>query len=263
MTDQRVELTVRVGDADAQVFKAGQGPPLVYLHGAFGYQGRRPFLDLLARRFTVYAPLHPGFSESNGIDGIDDVLDLALYHFDLLDALGLESPHLVGHFFGAMIVAEMTALCPHRANKLVLASPAGLWLDESPGVDYFATPANELRSVLFNDPDSDVARETFPEPESEELRDQLSIDRARSLSTLAKFLWPIPDKGLSKRLGRIRASALIVMADNDKIVPAPYGGVLTQRIQGSRLRVIRDAGHMYVLERSDEFADLVAEFLVE
>ena len=162
MTDQRVELTVRVGDAEALVAKEGQGPPIVYLHGAFGYQRWQPFLDRLARRFPVYAPVHPGFSETNGIESIDDVLDLALYHFDLLDALGLESPHLVGHFFGAMIVAEMTALCPHRVDKLVLASPAGLWLDESPGVDYFATPAPELRSVLFNDPESEVARETFP-----------------------------------------------------------------------------------------------------
>ena len=261
MTDQRVEMIVRVGEADAQVVKAGQGPPLVFLHGAFGYQGWRPFLDRLARRFTVYAPVHPGFSETNGIECMDDILDLALYHFDLLDALGLESPHLVGHFFGAMIAAEMTALCPHRVDKLVLASPAGLWLDDSPGVDYFATPGDELRIVLFNDPDSDIARETFPEPEDEELRDQLRIERARSLSTLAKFLWPIPDKGLNKRLGRIKAPALIVMADNDKIVPAHYGDVVAQRIPGSQLHVIRDAGHLYILERPDEFADLVADFL--
>ena len=74
--------------ADAQVVKGGQGPPLVYLHGAFGYQKWQPFLDRLAHRFTVYAPVHPGFSETNGIESIDDVLDLALYHFDLLDALG-------------------------------------------------------------------------------------------------------------------------------------------------------------------------------
>ena len=260
MTDQRVELTVRVGDAEALVAKEGQGPPIVYLHGAFGYQRWQPFLDRLARRFTVYAPVHPGFSETNGIESIDDVLDLALYHFDLLDALGLESPHLVGHFFGAMIVAEMTALCPHRVDKLVLASPAGLWLDESPGVDYFATPALELRSVLFNDPESEVARETFPEPENEEQRDRLSVERARSLSTMAKFLWPIPDKGLNERLHRIKATALIVVADNDRIVPAAYGDVVARRVPDSRLHVIGDAGHLYILERPREFADLVADF---
>ena len=115
------------------------------------------FLDSLSERFTVYAPTvyaptHPGFGESEGVEHIDDLLDLTLFHVDLLDELGLERPHLVGHFFGAMIAAEIAAIAGHRVDRLVLASPAGLWLDNDPGVDYFATPANELRSVLFHDP---------------------------------------------------------------------------------------------------------------
>ena len=122
------ELTVKAGKFTAHVAKAGAGDPLVYLHGAFGYRGWPEFLDLLSERFTVYAPLHPGFGETNGVESIDDLLDLTLYHVDLLDALELERPHLVGQFFGGMIAAETAALHPHRVDKLVLASPAGLWL---------------------------------------------------------------------------------------------------------------------------------------
>ena len=86
MTTTQEMLTVQVGSINTSVQKAGSGEPLVYLHGAFGYKGWPPFLDALAENFTVYAPLHPGFLDAEGIGEIDDLLDLVLYHQDLLDA---------------------------------------------------------------------------------------------------------------------------------------------------------------------------------
>jgi len=263
MVAQPAELTLQVGPVSARVSKAGQGDPLVYLHGAFGFQGWPPFLDRLAERFTVYAPLHPGFGEADDIESIDDTLELTLYHFDLLDALGLTSAHLVGHFFGAMIAAEVAALCPHRVDRLVLASPGGLWLDDNPGVDYFATPPSDLRGILFADPDSEVAKHTMPKSGSDDERAQQIFERARSLSTVGKFLWPIPDKGLRKRLHRIKAPTLIVVADRDRIVPPVYGEEVASRVPDSRLHLFRDAGHLFILERPDEFSDLVSGFLSE
>ena len=261
MATNLADMTVEIGPARAKVLRSGSGEPLVYLSGAFGYQGWPPFLEQLAQSFTVYAPVHPGFSELDGLERIDDILDLTLYHFDLLDALGLESAHLVGHFFGAMIAAEIAAICPHRVNRLVLASPAGLWLDGSPGVDYFATPMDELRSILFRDPDSDIATSNMPDPETDEERGRRAVDRLRSLSTVGKFLWPLPDKGLKKRLYRIKASTLVVVADGDQIVPPAYGDEMTRLIPGSRLEVVRSVGHLFILERPDEFARLVTGFL--
>ena len=261
MSMSPTELTVSAGPVTARVAKAGAGDPLVYLHGAFGYHGWPAFLDRLSERFTVYAPVHPGFGETDGVEGLDDILDLTLYHLDLLDALELERPHLVGHLFGAMVAAETAALHSHRVDRLVLASPAGLWLEDDPGVDYFVTPANELRALLFADPDSEVARSTAPEATTDEERQQQSIKRGRSLSTVAKFLWPIPDKGLAKRLHRIKSPTLVVVADGDPIVPPAYGDAFAARIPDCRVSTIKGAGHLFPLERPDEFADLVAGFL--
>ena len=254
-------MTLEVGPATVHVTKAGQGEPLVYLHGAFGYGGWPEALDSLSERFTVYAPLHPGFGESEGIEHIDDLLDLTLFHLDLLDALGLERPHVVGHFFGAMMAAEMAAIAGHRIDRLVLASPAGLWLDDEPGVDYFATPANELRPLLFHDPDSEIARSTLPEPDSDEDIAVQKIERLRSLAAVAKFLWPIPDKGLKKRLHRIGRPTLIVVAEHDRLVPPAYGEEFAGRIDGARLHTFQAAGHLFPLEKPAEFATLVADFL--
>jgi pimeloyl-ACP methyl ester carboxylesterase len=255
------EIFVKAGGAQAQVFTAGRGDPLVYLHGGLGFQLWPTFLDQIAGEFTVYAPVMPGVGKSEVIHGIDDVLDLALYHHDLMDALGLEAPHVVGHFLGAMTAAETSAICPHRVDRLVLSSPAGMWLDDDPGVDFFATPASGQRSALFSDPDSAAARGLIPDPDSTDEREEENIQRVRAATAAAKFLWPIPDKGLKKRLHRIKAPTLVIVAEHDQIVPPVYGDQITGRIEGSTMRLIQGAGHLSMLEKPGEFADVVMGFL--
>ena len=264
MGNQQDGKTIQVGGAQVEVAIKGSGAPLVYLHGAFGYRGWHPFMDALAENFTVHAPIQPGFIDSApGPDDIDDLLDLTLYHFDLLDALGLEAPNIVGHFLGGMIAAEMAALRPSSVDKLVLAAPAGLWLDHDPGVDYFATPIDELRGVLFADANSDAAKSILPEPKDDLERGTQIIERVRSLATVGKFLWPIPDKGLKKRMSRITAPTLIIVGEQDKIVPPSYAGEFASRIAGAKTQTIEGAGHMMTLERPAEFAETVRGFLQE
>ncbi len=253
--------TIEIGSIPIELASAGTGPPLVYLHGAFGYLGWPEFLDRLAERYTVYAPHHPGFGESGDADAIEDLLDLTLFHLDLLDELGLERPHLVGHFFGAMVAAEVGAIAGHRVDRLVLAAPMGLWLEEHPGVDYFAAPPDELRKILFADPESDAAHCWLPEPESDEQRHLDTIERTRSLATVAKFMWPIPDKGLKKRLHRIRRPTLIVVAEKDQLVAPEYGSAFGERIDGSGVAMLPGAGHLCQLECPGEFGKLVDGFL--
>ena len=78
---------------------------------------------------------------------------------------------------------------------------------------------------------------------------------------VAKFVWPIPDKGLKKRLYRIGCPTLVVVSDNDRIVPPAYGQEFASRIGGADLRTVTGAGHMFPLEKPAEFATLVADFL--
>ena len=262
MVAQHNGQVVTVNGADIEVASKGSGDPLVYLHGAFGYRGWHPFMDLLAEEFTVYVPIQPGFVDSApGPDDIDDLLDLTLYHFDLLEALGLYSPSIVGHFLGGMIAAEMAALRPGSVGKLVLAAPAGMWRDSEPGVDYFATPIDELRGALFADANSEAAKSILPEPKDDLERGTQIIERVRSLATVGKFLWPIPDKGLKKRMGRIRVPTLVVVGEEDRIVPASYGDEFASRIAGSSVQAIAGAGHMMMLEQPDEFTAVVRSFL--
>ena len=114
---------------------AGNGPPVVFFHGAFGLQWDA-FLDRLAQTHTVYAPEHPGTTPGapDSIKPIDTLWDLVLYYYELLDELGLDAPAVVGHSFGGMVAAEVAATNPARVSKLedAVREPVTLGRDADP-----------------------------------------------------------------------------------------------------------------------------------
>jgi len=135
-----------------RVLEGGSGAPVVFLHSAGGLLRDNSFLDQLAQRYSVFAPEWPGYGESTGEELLEDMLDFALHGWDLVDALGLRQPHLVGHSMGGMIAAEMACLAPRDLGKLVLVGAAGLWMDEHPIPDIFAMLPHQIAEVLFADP---------------------------------------------------------------------------------------------------------------
>src|SRR5262249_15032983 len=137
--------------ARCRVLEGGSGAPVVFLHGAAGLFDDNPFLDRLAARYHVFAPELPGYGESTGEDLLEDMLDFALHGWDVVAALGLHRPHLVGHSLGGMIAAEMACIAPHDLGKLALVSAAGLWIDAHPIPDVFTLLPFEFAELLFHD----------------------------------------------------------------------------------------------------------------
>ena len=252
---ETINLEMRGGDFRAIVESAGDGPPLLYLHGAVGQKGWAPFLERLSRQFTVYAPYIPGYGEASGLEHIADLTDLTLYHLALLDALGVERAHVVGHFLGGMIAAEMAAFSPSAVNRLALVSPAGVWRDGEPVADLLALNANELSERLTATPDGTASLD--------DIADMLARDRMQDIAAAGKFLWPLPDKGLHRRAYRIKAPTFILWGEQDRINPPSYAADFQGLIGGARTGTISDAGHLLMLEQPDAFADTVAAFLNE
>src|SRR3954464_333503 len=102
----RIE-TVTIAGAAIRLFRGGLdgGTPVVFLHGAGGHTGWMAFLDELAGRFAVFAPEHPGFGGSDDPPWLDEIADLAYFHLDLLEVLGLERVHLIGTSRGGWVPA--------------------------------------------------------------------------------------------------------------------------------------------------------------
>jgi pimeloyl-ACP methyl ester carboxylesterase len=259
-----IESTVSIRKGLFQTFvrSAGTGDPLLFLHGAGGLGGWPPFLEGLAQTFRVIAPEHPGFGRSEGLEHLDDVVDLALYYTEFIDAMGLDQPYIVGHSLGGMIGAEIAAIAPDLVSKLVLIAPVGLWLDEQPVMDFFAATPEELATAIFHDPGSAVAKEMMTQPANPEAQLEATLERTKNLSAAGKFLWPIPDKGLKKRIHRISAPTQLLWGASDRLVPPVYAGEFLKRIDRARLTVFKGASHMLPFEKADEFVDVVTDFLL-
>jgi pimeloyl-ACP methyl ester carboxylesterase len=260
MTAEDLGVSIRGGDVVFRVLAAGQGTPLLYCHSIHERDGWSPFLDRLARRYRVLAPLHPGVGGSTGVESLEDVFDLLLVYEELLDALGLETVHLVGHFFGGMVAAELAAVFPERARRLVLISPLGLWRDDAPSADLLILPAEDLPAMIWGDPDADPARRWAAPPESDEQREAALIESIARRAAIAKFVWPIPDKGLKKRLHRITAPTLLLWGDADRANPLVYADEWQRRIKSAAVRLL-SGGHMLIHESPEAAAAAVEAFL--
>jgi pimeloyl-ACP methyl ester carboxylesterase len=260
MTPSERIVPIRDGAVRLRVLTAGSGPDLVWFHSFHDRSAWPPVLDRLSRRLTVHAPFHPGVQGSEGAEAVDDVVDLALAYDELLGGLGIASAHLVGHFFGGMMAAELASICPGRAKKVVLLSPLGLWLDAKPVADVVILPPAELRAVLWTNPESPAAQEWATLPQTEEENVAAQIEQIQRLSAMGKFVWPIPDKGLKKRLHRLAAPALILWGEGDRANPPAYAQEFARLIRGATVLTL-PGGHMLHLESPDAVADAAVEFL--
>jgi pimeloyl-ACP methyl ester carboxylesterase len=237
------------------------GQALFFLHGAGGLMGIDPFLEELGRTFRVFAPHLPGYGESTGAEHIDDVIDAALFYHQLMDELGIESAHFVGHSMGGMLSAEIAALDIHRVKKLVLVSSAGFWFEETPIPDLFAAQLDEIPALIFHDPNSPMAQALGKIPEDFKALETMYVERVKRFAMASKFLWPIPDRGLKKRAYRIAAPTLLLWGESDRLVPPAYANEFKRHIRNSRIEIIKEAGHMVMYEQPERFVKVVTEFL--
>lgn len=242
--------TVRV---PVRYYEGGQGKPLVFLHGAGGVELDLPFLGALAEKYHVYAPLVPGYGDSEECAELRDMLDFTLHTWDVVDALGIRDPILVGFSMGGMIASEMAAIAPHDVSRLALIAPAGLWLDDHPIPDLFSVMPFELPKYLFHDPESGAKAisANFDLTDPAFLQTFL-VRNARQLGAAGKILFPIPERGLAARLYRIRARTLLIWGESDRLVPPAYAQAFQSALKGADLVMIPEAGHMVAFEKTAE-----------
>jgi pimeloyl-ACP methyl ester carboxylesterase len=247
--------TVATPHVPVRYIEGGKGEPLVFLHGAGGVLPADPLLNKLAEKFHVYAPLLPGYGDSEECASLRDMLDFTLHTWDVVEALGLKDPILVGHSMGGMIAAEMAAGAPHDVTRLGLIASAGLWLDAHPIPDLFATMPYDFPALMFHDVERGTALMTagvaLDDPEW--LKGFL-VTNARQLGMAGRILFPIPERGLSTRLYRIKARTLLIWGDSDRLISPVYAQAFKKAIPRAELVAIAEAGHLLNIEKPDQVA---------
>ena len=245
-----------------QVYSGGEGPQILWLHGLRGVDPADPTLAALQTRYRVTAPVAPGFNDLDELARIDNIHELALDYDDLVDALGLIGFTLIGHSFGAMIAAEIAAHFPGRAEQLVLLAPFGMWNDAYPVADIFAMPYTQIDDILWHDP---AKRDTFARRVATDADVKIvaeqTVTLARNLTAVTKFVWPIPDRGLRRRLPRIACPALVLFGAEDRVVSSRYADDFKAGLHGANTAVVADAGHMLPYEQPEQVKHRFEEFV--
>jgi pimeloyl-ACP methyl ester carboxylesterase len=255
-------VTVGNGRLDMRVAVCGSGPPLVFLHSAGGFSADA-FLTELARERTIYAPLVPGTSadDPDAIDEVRDLWELVLTEQEALLALGLQGADTIGTSFGGMLACELHATFPGLFGRLVLLDPIGLWRDDAPITNWMMTPPADLPALLFADPDAPAVQAALALPEDPVARADAIALSTWTLGCTAKFVWPVPDRGLARRLHRITSPTLVIWGERDALAPVIYAEAFAAAIGGARVEILEGCGHVPQVERCAETLALTRAFL--
>lgn len=255
------ERTVRIAGDVCRIWEKGEGPPLGVLAGLGGFPRWTPFLDALAESRRVVVPSLPGFPGSGEQHHrLDGHLDWIAATLDLLEASELAGADLVAASVGGMLAAEVAALAPDFVRRLVLTSPYGLYDNDAPGENPFAVMPDEAVAIQSEQPGSYDA--AFAPPEDPEASAEWQLRQYRASEAAARIVWPFGERGLAKRLHRIRVPVLLLWGDRDRIVPVGYAKRFASGLAGPvETEVIAGAGHQLWIDDPDASARAIRSFL--
>jgi pimeloyl-ACP methyl ester carboxylesterase len=246
--------TLKINGVDTVVHTAGQGEPLLFLHGAgtfHGYEFAKPWAD----KFRVIHPYHPGFGESGDDPAMDTFNDYVMHYVDLLDALAIDKVHLVGFSLGGFLAAQFTSQQRHRVKTLTLVAPAGMRSTEYPTLDVLSTPGDQIVGSLASN--FEVLKPWLPAGPDPDFMGA----RYREATTLARLLWEKPwDPKFMRYLHRINVPTLIVWGDEDKLVPPQHAALWKKALPNAKVEIFKGAGHL-VLDEKPEAANAVSAFV--
>jgi poly(3-hydroxyalkanoate) depolymerase len=245
----------------------GSGPPLLLITGiGASLDLAEPFeVELVARGLQVVSFDAPGVGQSTPYLIPRRMPGIARTVHKMAEQLGYDRMDVLGVSLGGVVAQQLAHRSPTLVRRLVLAATgAGLGgVPGSPRVllalatprryyqpDYYRRIAGRVFGGLARtDPDALLRGSVARFVERPSLRGYLSqlyaISGWTSLPWLHKLIQP----------------TLVLNGDDDPIVPLVNGRMLAWRIPDARLHIVRGGGHLFLLERPAETAELVAEFL--
>ncbi|MDX6742406.1 alpha/beta hydrolase [Actinocorallia sp. A-T 12471] len=251
---------VEVGGAELALRRDGAGEPLLYLHGHWLTRCWSPFHARLAERADVIAPEAPGFGDSPCPPWVTDRTDVVLLYRALLDALGLDRVHLAGHGLGAWLAADFAILNPGRVKSLTVLAPFGLRVPGEPIADVFIADPATYDDLYFS---GEPVEGVVPGPGTPELGGPEEFAaRYGDMGGAARLMWDFRyDLKLERRLPPLGLPALVVTADDDRVVP-PAHGARWAELLGARSHAL-PGGHAFPVQHPERTADLITDFLTE
>lgn len=259
---------VRVGEIELSCERAGSGPPLLMIMGMSGtFAHWHPrFLAGLREQFETIVYDHRGVGQSTPLEGqATTIAQLAQDAAGLLQALELDSAHVLGISMGGMVAQELALDHPERVRALTLGCTYC-------GGEGSAVASPETLGRLaqgMSSGDRELAIRTAWEAnvspafadDAKEYARFLDIGRRRAVPVpvIMAQMQAIAGHDTSTRLPGLRAPTLVVHGTLDQMLPVQNGRMIAGLVPGARLEVLEGVGHLFFWERPEHSAALVRE----
>jgi len=274
------EQNVEIDGLPIRYLAAGEGPPLILLHGAgdnaLDWQWVMPSL---AATHRVYVPDLPGSPDSArpAVDYSPAFFERFVVSF--VDTLGIGRATFVGNSFGGFIALRVALSEPPRVTALVLVDSAGLGRAVNPAftsvyvpglveaaIPFWRTPVGAYQrawgrtALLFTHPPETVPREWL----AEQCRLAQSPGYLEAhLSVLRAMVSPLGQREvIVDRLGLLEMPTLVVWGTRDRVFPDSQAREVIARLPEGSLTLIPDCGHLPHVECPDPFLGALDGFLL-
>ncbi len=227
--------------------EAGQGEPLVGLHGAGGMRLGRSHA-LLAEQYRVIVFEAPGFGQSPDNERSQSMSELASTMLQAVTNLGIEGFHLMGNSFGGKLALCMAVQQPERIQSLVLVAPAAMRPEG--GARARTLSLEERMALLYAHP------ERLP-PSA--LLDAAIMAKQQAL--VGRLMGPPRDETLERLMPDLHVPVLVLFGTMDRMIPPEMGRLYCEKLPNCSLVLVYDAGHAVDAERPEAFVSVVSDFL--
>jgi len=227
---------------------------ILFIHGAGGGQYTWSYQKgFFGKRFNPIIIELPGHGESGG-EGEDEIGKYAEDIHAFLKTLGLQKAFLVGHSMGGAIVQTLALTHPEVIKGIVLVG-TGAKLKVLPMI-------LDGIKMNFKETVQAITRFSYSRKVSSDLIERGVSDMIRCRPEVLYGDFLACDRfDLMNEVGKIDLPALVLCGNEDELTPVKYSQLLHQRIKGSKLEILPNAGHMVMIESPEAFNEKVGEFV--
>jgi len=263
------EKNIMVNGLNIHYLEGGKGDPLVLIHGFGGNKDHWTRISrFLTPYFNVIAPDLPGFGESDEEPhGKYSIKDQAQFLKQFIEQLGIKSFHIGGNSMGGYIAGQYAALFPGDLKSLFLISPAGVLSSEfsqmqqriknggpNPLIAKDAGEFDELLEFIF------VKKPFIPGPIKNYLKDEAIRHQALNETIFQLIKDTELNEPMESLLDHLDVNAFILWGAEDKVLHPSGARILEAIIKNSKALVLKNVGHVPMIELPKKTAGLYLEF---
>lgn len=245
--------------------RTGEGEPLLLIQGLSGTHASwgPEFLDALGPGLELISYDHRGIGDSGAIDGPFTIPDLARDASELLDALGLESAHVLGISMGGMIAQELALAHPERVRTLTLGctypgGPQSRITDQATVQRLLAGFASgDAEVILRTSFEVNVSPAYAARPGTWEQFREIALSVPSPIPVIFEQLRATAAHDASDRLASLTAPTLVIHGDADQMLDVVNGELIARLVPGARLELLPGVGHLFWVEEPGRSAELV------